>query len=120
MAVSSKEKAESDAIQNLLVQLELVVDLLFMMDLSHLLTFISKEFQRFDVLPFYAMKMYWELKHHLNVARDSFNSMKIPDKTSLRAHGKSYVVWQTLENGVKAIIETQTFHNIQLLLRYER
>ena len=73
MAVSSKEKAESDAIQNLLVQLELVVDLLFMMDLSHLLTFISKEFQRFDVLPFYAMKMYWELKHHLNVARDSFN-----------------------------------------------
>ena len=52
MAVNSKEKTEADGIQNLLVQLELVVDLLFMMDLSHLFTFISKEFQRFDVLPF--------------------------------------------------------------------
>ena len=52
MAVNAKEKTEADGIQNLLVQLELVVNLLFMMDLCHLFTFISKEFQRFDVLPF--------------------------------------------------------------------
>ena len=44
IAATSKEKTDSDSTQNLVAQLELVIDLLFMMDLSHFLTFISKEF----------------------------------------------------------------------------
>ena len=60
ITIQLKEQMEADSIQNLSVQLELVIDLLFMMDLSHLLASFSKEFQRFDVAPFYAMNMYWQ------------------------------------------------------------
>ena len=42
-------------LQNTLVVVETVLDLIFMRDLSHLLTYCSNEFQRFDVLPFYPM-----------------------------------------------------------------
>ena len=42
-------------LQNTLVVVETVLDLIFMRDLSHLLTYCSKELQRFDVLPFYQM-----------------------------------------------------------------
>ena len=40
-ALTSKEQREADTTQNLLLQLELVIDLLFMMDLSHLLASFS-------------------------------------------------------------------------------
>ena len=50
-AATTKGATDVENLQKLLVQLE---HLLFMMDLSHLLTFCSKELQRFDVLPFYA------------------------------------------------------------------
>ena len=43
--------------QNSLVQYEQVFDLLFIRDLSHLLMHTSKEFQRFDVLPFYPVNV---------------------------------------------------------------
>lgn len=119
-ATTSKEQSDADSIQNFLVQLELVIDLLFMTDLSHLLTFVSKEFQRFDVLPFHAMNMYWQLMRHLGAARDSFNSLKVPALVPLHESGTKYVVWQALDSGVKGIIESQSFQHVRLLLRSER
>ena len=62
MAETVKEATEVEKLQNLLVQVELVVDLLFMMDLSHLMTFCSKELQRFDVVSFYAISVVDRLK----------------------------------------------------------
>ena len=51
-AESEKGEEKVEHLQNLLIQPELVVNLLFMTDLSHLLTLCSKEFQRCNVLPF--------------------------------------------------------------------
>ena len=122
MTGTAKEATDVDNLQNLLVQLELVVDLLFMMDLSHLLTFCSKELQRFNVVPFYAMSVVDRLKCQLNNARDAFNSLKTPEFIHLHQteHNKEYVVWQALDNGIKCITESQSFNNIHLLLRSDR
>ena len=122
-ALTEKEVADTtEKLQNMLVQIELVVDLLFMTDLSHLLTFTSKEFQRFDVFPFYAMTVYNNLKLQLNSARDSFNSFKVPQPINLHQteHGKPYNVWQSFASGVKSITESQCFEKIGLLVRSER
>ena len=124
MAISEtvKEATEVEKLQNLLVQVELVVDLLFMMDLSHLLTFCSKELQRFDVVSFYAISVVDRLKCQLNNARNAFNSSKTPEFITLHKteHNKEYVVWEALDNGVKNIIESQSFNNIPLLVRSDR
>ena len=45
-----KKSDELHNLQNSLVQFETILDLLFMRDLSYLLTYCPKEFQRFDVL----------------------------------------------------------------------
>lgn len=63
-----KNQDESIRIQNLLVQLQTVLDLLFMKELSHLLTYTSKEFQRFDTLPHYIMHVYEKFKSNLRSA----------------------------------------------------
>ena len=117
-----KEETKTENLQNTLVQLELVIDLLFMTDLSHLLTYTSKEFQRFNVVPFYAMNVYTNLKLQLNAARDSFNSLKVPQSIQINQteHNKPYIVWQSFESSVKSIKETQCFENVELLLRSER
>ena len=62
------------------------------------------------------------LKSQLNIARDSFNSFKIPEFIHLHQteQSKSYVVWQALDKGIKSIIESQSFENTSLLLRSER
>lgn len=121
-ATKEKDEEESESIQNLLVQLELVVNLLFMADISHLITFCSKEFQRFDVLPFHAMNMYFELKQNLHLARNSFCSSTVPRPIHLHKteHQNSYSVWQSFGNCVNLIIETQAFQNVRLLVRTER
>ena len=59
------ERDANENIQNLLVQAELVINLLFMQDFSYLVTLCSKELQRFDVLPHYAMNVCKKLKQQL-------------------------------------------------------
>ena len=83
-------------LQNLLVQVELVLDVLFMHDLSHLLAHCSQEFQRFDILPFYAMNVFENLSLQLHAAKDAF-SVKIPDCIKLHVENseKTFLVWKT-------------------------
>ena len=69
---SNKKTDIAVNLQNSLVQVETVFDLLFMRDLSHLLTYCSKEFQRFDVLPFHPMNVANKVLADLITSGDSF------------------------------------------------
>ena len=121
-STSDKDQNKSIQLQNLLVQLEIVVDLLFMKDLSHLLTYSSKEFQRFDVLSFYAMNIYFNLKQQLHSARSSFESHKVPEPIHLHKNEYSdgYSVWKVFGDNIKLIIKSQTYENVKLVCRSER
>ena len=114
-AETEKGEEKIEHLQNLLIQLELVVNLLFMTDLSHLLTFCSKEFQRFNVLPFYAMMQYFKLKENLISAKSSFNLLRLPEPIPLHKtdHNSSYTVWETFGNSLKMITDSQSFQNIK-------
>ena len=46
----------------MLIQGETLIDLLFMKEISQLVTFCSKSFQQFDVLPFYVISVLIDLK----------------------------------------------------------
>ena len=111
----------TENLQNHLVQIEFVFDLLFIRDLSHLLTFCSKEFQRFDVMPFYSKAVYEKLKCQLESAQKAFNIRQIPHAICVQGNDqmKTYV-WKNFSNGVKSIIESHTFQNVRLLTRSER
>ena len=121
---TNKENDEEEVsdIQNLLAQLELVIDLLFMAELSHLITFCSKEFQRFDVLPFHAMNTYLKLNKHLYSARQAFSESKVPKVVYFHKTEKleSYSVRHNFGIHVDSVIETQSFGNAKLLVRSER
>ena len=77
------------------MQGETVFDLLFMRDLCHLLTYCSKEFQRFDVLPFDPMNVANKVLAYLIASGDSFISGQIPDAIPLRENSvkKTYAAW---------------------------
>ena len=109
-------------LQNLLVQVQKVIDSLFMCDLSHLLTYRSKEFQRFDVLPFYPMNVADKVLSYLIAAGDSFKEGKIPDPIHLHVDSKQkeYVVWETFNNSAREILEEQNFKNVNLISPSER
>ena len=121
-AETEKKEEESENLQNLLVQLQTVVDLLFMVEISHLVTLCSKEFQRFDVLPFHAMTKYYKLKNYLHLARNSFVTKQIPSIIHFEKsdHHTEYSVWKSFEEHINSIINTLTFQNVQLLTRSER
>ena len=121
-ADTNAELADTEKLQNMLVQVELVVDLLFMTDLSHLLTFASKEFQRFDVLPFYAMTVYKDVRNQLISARESFNLSQAPQPICLPKtdYSKPYTAWKNFAECVESIIDTQNFQNVRLLVPSEK
>ena len=93
-----------------------------MCDLSHLLTYCSKEFQRFDVLPFYPMNVADKVLLYLIAAGDSFKEGKIPDPIHLHVDSKQkeYVVWETFNNSAREILEKQKFENVNLISPSER
>ena len=74
-----EEKAPSDnlqALEKLLVQAVTVVDLLYMKEISQVMTFCSKSLQRFDVLPFEVMSDMNKLKKRLFDAKEAFSKKK--------------------------------------------
>ena len=77
------EQDKNENIQNLLVQAELVINLLFMQDFSYLVAICSKELQRFDVLPHYAMDVYNKLKKQLQHGKESFQIGQTPSVISI-------------------------------------
>ena len=108
-------------LQNLLAQYEKVFDLLFMRDISHLLMHSSKEFQRFDVLPFYPMNVGEQLLSALISFAESFTEGVIPEAFPLHLHGnKTCVVWETFKSVTQKILESGEFKGAKLLLPHER
>ena len=97
-------------LQNTLVVVETVLDLIFMRDLSHLLTYCSKEFQRFDGLPFYPMDVAEKFLSHIINSSESFYNGRIPEHIPLHTNAESkrpsYIVWQEFEVSVNEILET--------------
>ena len=93
-------------LKNSLVQVEAVFDLLFMRDVSHLLTYCSKESQRFDVLPFDPMNVANKVLANLIASGDSFIGGKIPDSIPLHEK-KTYEVWGKCKCPVNKILETK-------------
>ena len=91
------------------MQVGTVFDLLFMRDLSHLLTYCSREFQHFDVLPFDPMNVANKVLADLIASGDSFIGGKIPDATPLHENGdkKTYEVWAKFKCSVNEILETK-------------
>ena len=111
-------------LQNTLVVVETVLDLIFMRDLSHLLTYCSKEFQRFDVLPFYPMDVAEKFLSHITNSSESFYNGRIPEHIPLHTNAESkrpsYIVRQEFEVSVNEILETKSFKNVELLLPSEK
>ena len=91
------------------MQVETVFYLLFMWDLSHLLTPCSKEFQRFDALPFHPMNVANKVLDGLIASGDLFIGGKIPDAIPLHedSNKKTYEVWGKFKCSVNEILETQ-------------
>ena len=118
---SDKDLSEKTTnLQNLLVQYGKVFDLLFRRDLSHVFMHISKEFQRFDVLPFYPMNICEQLVESLISFADSFTNGVIPDGYKLH-HGKQqYVVWGPFKTDTQDIIKSGEFKGVKLLLPHEK
>ena len=86
IAREHNETVKTSSIQNNSVLVESVLDLIFMRDLSHLLTYCSMEFQRFDVLPFYPMNIAEQVLSLLITSSESFNKGEIPEKIPLHTN----------------------------------
>ena len=67
-----------DLLEKQLVQASLILNLSFIWEISHLLTRCSKEFQRFDCLPYHNMLHYEILIERLYKANASFKRSEIP------------------------------------------
>ena len=98
-----------------------VMYLLFMYEISQLMTLCSKQFQRFDVLPFEAMHAFNCLIKNLHVARESFLGKKPPKTIKIVfPSSKTLNCWEFFQLSTNKICESQTFKEAPLLLPGER
>lgn len=100
----------------MLVQAETVTDLVFMKELSQLITFSSKSLQKFDVLPFEIMKIINCLKKDLQDAKDAFEKDEIPSTTAVQ----DYKLWSFFKSFIQTLLEFQTFKDVPLLVPGDR
>ena len=61
----------------LLAQATFILTLVFMREISHLLTIFSKSSEKFDVLPFHGMLQFEKLKLSLSNATDELKTGKV-------------------------------------------
>ena len=69
---------DRECTEKLLAQATFILRLIFMREISHLLTRFSKSSQKFDVLPFHGMLYYEKVIRQLSVAMDYFKRAEIP------------------------------------------
>ena len=93
-----------------------------MQDFSYLVAICSKELQRFDVLPHYAMDVYNKLKKQLQHGKESFQIGQTPSVFSIKKGNdtKEYNVWKNFKESISKILDDQTYKDIRLLLPSER
>ena len=116
------EQDTNENIQNLLIQAEHVINLLFMKDFSYLVMLCSKELQRFDVLPHYAMNVCKKLKQQLQHGMESFQKGETPSAISIEKGNavKQYTIWGDFKQNITKITDDQTYKNVRLLVPSER
>ena len=67
-----------------------MTDMLFMKEISQIMTFCSMSLQRFDVLPFVVMSDINKLKLRLNAAKEAFMKGKTPEVIDIG----DYKLWE--------------------------
>ena len=118
---SNKETQNLEELEKLLVQAKTVCDLLFMNEVSQLMTFCSKSFQKFDTLPFETMHAYEHLTHHLIQAKESLSKLTAPKPIKIIfPNSQTYTVWELFGTSIRGICNTQTFHDVSLLVPGDR
>ena len=112
---------DRESSEKLLAQVIFVLNLLFMRELSHLITIFSKSSQTFDVLPFRGMCQFEKLKISLSKARDELKSGKAPKSETLQSpHRKPFQLWQDFNDCTDILLKEQTFSSFKVLLPSER
>ena len=108
--------------EKLLAQTTFIVSLLFMREMSHLMTRYSKSSQKFYVLPFHGMNLYKQIIEKLLKARDDLNCGRCPEVEILEptSHHKSFQLWHDFKECTEKILAEETFHGFKLLLPSER
>ena len=71
--------ATLETLEKQLAQATTVIDLLFMKEISQLMTICSKSLQRFDVLPFEAITDIDALKTKIHITKEAFENNKLPN-----------------------------------------
>ena len=99
-----------------LAQATTIIDLLFMKEISQIMTICSKSLQRFDVLSFEAMADIHAFKTNIHSAKESFQSSKIPNVIEI----SDYKLWDFFTSSIKDICENQTFQGVELLMAGDR
>ena len=66
-------------LEKLLLQAKTVTDMFFINEVSQLITFCSKSFQKFDAFPFETVHSYEHLCNYLLQAKRSFEKQKMPE-----------------------------------------
>ena len=120
--ITDQLTSDREFTENILAQASFVFHLIFIREISHLLTRFSKSSQKFDVLPFYGMTSYEKTIRLLTCARDSFknNNAPKPEPIEIETKLSKFYLWEDFNNCTNTIIQDQTFHKFQLLLPSER
>ena len=121
LKIQRNERDTNENIQTLLIQAEHVINLLFMKDFSYLVMLCSKELQRFDVLPHYAMNVCKKLKQQLQHGMESFQKGETPSAISIEKGNavKQYTIWGNFKQNITKITDDQTYKNVRLLVPSE-
>ena len=118
---TEREVSALEDLEKMLVQTKTVMDLLFMNEVSQLMTLCSKQFQCFDVLPFETMHAFNCLIKNLHVARESFLGKKPPKTIKIVfPSSKTLNCWEFFQLSTNKICESQTFKGVPLLLPGEK
>ena len=113
---STELAADREFSKKLLAQVTFILNLVFMKEISHLLTIISKSSQKFDTLPFSAMNHFNKLKSSLTRAKEKFEIELLKETP----HHKAFNLWEDFKVCVDRVLHDQTFHGFKLLLPSER
>ena len=108
--------ATLETLEKQLAQATTVIDLLFMKEISQLMTICSKSLQRFDVLPFEAIADIDALKTKIHIAKEAFENNKIPNVIDLN----DYKLWDFFNSSIQNICENQKFQGVELLVAGDR
>ena len=117
---TSKDSESLENLEKMLVQAHTVTDLLFMNELSNIMTLCSKSFQKFDVLPFEPFHAFNNLIKKLEHAKDCFENDRSPSINSTDSNSDTQWNWGFFKKSVEEICESQTFKGVKLLVPGDR